>query len=371
MDAEKIQEYLDKAYEVTLENDEWELFLLFALAYYMAWYSRWPWDKKYGFLNMFWKKRDFITFNAITPKWWSFRKTHIHLFSLFKKLWIEVDVNFSKKDIEHFINILNEWEREVFNHYDTKNTLVDRFINKEETTVFFSEFLFFFLEDKFYDWVEIKNNFNTDENIEKILALIDAKISYFVNWDLEKKFWVYSFDKQKEILLMELAKIQNIFWNMFKISEDNFWKKWEEQKFCYLYFFIFLFRNDYISIQDISPIDDTPIFDEQWNYECENEKYSLWIYLEPKINTLIDEWGNLKEKVLDKIFDTEYKQITIKKKNWELHSLEGEINIYWDDTKFIDLKNKYPYSKIETEIHNWNTHKYKITEKIKLQNDEN
>jgi hypothetical protein len=47
--------------------------------------------------------------------------------------------------------------------------------------VFFSEFLFFFLEDKFYDWVEIKNNFNTDENIEKILALIDVKISSFVN----------------------------------------------------------------------------------------------------------------------------------------------------------------------------------------------
>lgn len=366
----QVEEYLNEIFEDTLENEEWELFLLFSLVYYMAWYFRWKDKENFWFNNIFWEKREVIGFNWITPKWWSYRKTHIHLFFIFQKLWIEVDVDFSKKTIEDFINLLNKQNKKEFKHYETKNDLVNKFINKEETKIFFKEPLFLFLEDKFYEWIEIKNDFNNDKNIKKIFELIDEKISDFVSGEIESKYWVYSFNKQKELLLNKLAQTQNIYWNMFRISEDNFWDKWNEKSFCYLYFFIFLFRNDYISISEIHSVDEIPLLDEEWNYIWENEKYSFMVYLQPKILDLIKWWIELKELILDKIFDEEYKQITIKKKNWELHLLEWDLEIIWDDTKFVELKKQYPFSKIETEIHNWKTSKFIIKEKIKLKKED-
>ncbi len=368
-DYEKaLNEYFDEMFEETFENEEWELYLLFSLVYYMAWHFRWKWKSSYWFSSLFEEKRDVINPNWITPKWWTFRKTYTYLSIMFKKLDIKVDVDFSKEKIEDFINILNKWKKRKFNYYKTENPYVDRFINKEETSIFFEEPLFLYLEDEFYEWIEIKNNFNTDENIEKILDLIDEKIIDFVDWTLEKNYWVYSFNRQKEILLNKLATFQNLYWNMFRISEDNFWEKWNEKSFCYIYFFIFLFRSEHISISDIFSVDEIPLFDEEWGYLCENEKYSFTVHLKTKLIDLIQSWTNLKEVILDKIFDEEYKQITVKKKNWQPHLLEWKLEVLWDENKFIELKKKFPTSDINTKNYKWKTQKYQITEKLYLDN---
>lgn len=361
----EVDDYLKKIFVDNLENEEWELFLLFSLAYHMGWYFRWEWNEQFWFDAYLFDKNDVINFNWITPKWWGYRKTYIYLFSLFKELKITVDIDLNKESIEKFTNLLKDWI------YKTDNDLLDRLINKEETNIFFNELLFLFIEHDFYEFFEIKNDFDSNDNIKKIFNIIDDKIANFVNWDLTKKYWVYSFNKQKEVLLDKLSNTQSIHWNMFRISEDNFWDKWNEKSFCYLYFFIFLFRNKYITINEIYSVDEIPIFNEEWKYVSENEKYSFMVYLQPKIIDLINWWINLKELILDKIFNEEYKQITIKKKKWAPYMLESDLSILWDDKRFVELKKLYPYSEIKVDIHNEKINNYKIKERIKLNKIDN
>jgi len=367
----EVQEFLDDIFEDTFENEEWELYLLLSLLNYMVWYFRWKWKNTYWFWNFLNKENDLMVPNMLTPKWWSFRKTYIYLYFIFQKLDIEVETDFSLEDIEKFVNILNKWDKKEIK-YETKNKTLDEFINKWNTTIFFKEPVFLFLEDKFYEWIEIKNNFNTDENIEKIVDLIDEKVADFINWDLSEKYWLYSFNKQKEILLNKLALVQNLYWNMFRINEEEFWDKWDNKSFSYLHFFAFLMRKEYITVSEIFSVEDTPIFDEKWDYLCENEKYSFTVLLKDKFITLLKWWVNLKETILDKIFDTDIKEISIKKKlNWELHLLEAKKEFIWDENKFVELRKKFPHSEINTKNYAWKTQKYEVIEKIKLENWDN
>lgn len=367
----EVESFLDDMFEDTFENEEWELYLLLSLLNYMSWCFRWKWKNNYWFWNFLNKKNDLMVPNMLTPKWWSFRKAYICLYFIFQKLEIEVDVDFNLEKIEWFINILNKWENKKIK-YETKNPLLEEFINKRNTKVFFKEPIFLFLEDKFYEWIEVKNNFDTDENIEKILRLIDEKIENFVSWELSKKYWLYSFDKQKEILLNKMAINQNILWNMFRVSEDNFWDEWNKNSFSYLHFFTFLLRQNYIKISELYSVDNIPIFDEKWDYLCENEKYSLMIYLDKSFIDLLKWWINLKEVILNKIFDKEVKNILIKKKkNWELHSLEAKMYFIWDENRFVELRKKFPNSEINTKNYKWKTQKYEVIEKTKLDNLKN
>ena len=96
----------------------------------------------------------------------------------------------------------------------------------------------------------------------------------------------------------------------------------------------------------------------------ENTKY--WIRILPDFKKILDEIEEKRSLILDKVFDEKYNEIKIKKQKWEISFIEWQINIYWDDTKFVDLKKQYPFSKIETDIHKWKINKYSIKEKIKL-----
>ncbi len=77
--------------------------------------------------------------------------------------------------------------------------------------------------------------------------------------------------------------------------------------------------------------------------------------------------NDIPKEVLELIWNTDYIKVTLLKDNdWKIGFIEWDLNILWNDKKFVELKKKYPFSKIETEIHNWNINKYKIKEKIKL-----
>ena len=361
------EDYLKDVFENTIENEEWELYLLFSLLYYMYGNSK-KWKKNYGFTNMFNEKKDVISFKWITPKWWSYNTTYTYLFFIFKKLDIKVDTNYSKNNIEEFFNTLNEkGDKKTIWVYETDNHLVDRFLNKEETTLLFEEPLFFYLEGGFLEWCEIINDFGTEENIEKILELIDAKINNFVDWWLEKEYGVLSFNKQKELLLNNIAKLHNFYWTNFQIKESEFWEEWEGNKFTYIHFFVFLFRYEYIKIDKFSSVEEDPLLGNKWVYIWENEKYSFHIFIKPKLENLIKWWFKLKELILEKIFDEEYKQITIKKKkSWELHLLEWNLEFIWDDNKQVELKKRYPHSDITSKNYEWITNKYEVIEKTRL-----
>lgn len=89
------------------------------------------------------------------------------------------------------------------------------------------------------------------------------------------------------------------------------------------------------------------------------DKYSLE---KKKINK-----DDIPKEIKEIISNTDYIKVTLLKwKDWNIDFIEWDLNIYWDDKKFVELKKLYPFSKIEAEIHNWKTNKYKIKEKIKL-----
>jgi len=76
------------------------------------------------------------------------------------------------------------------------------------------------------------------------------------------------------------------------------------------------------------------------------------------------------ENIRDMISNTDYKQITVKKKNWRPHLLEWSLEVLWDETKFVELRKKYPNSNINTQNYKWQTQKYEVTEKLKFENSD-
>lgn len=78
------------------------------------------------------------------------------------------------------------------------------------------------------------------------------------------------------------------------------------------------------------------------------------------------------DKIKDAITNTNYKKVTlIKWPNGQVERIDGERHILSDEsTKFVQIKNSYPHSDISTSIYDGNINKYVITEKIKLNKNE-
>ncbi len=365
------EEWITHLFEDTIENEEWELFVLYSMLHYMCGFYE-PWKKNHWFWTPFNKRECTIPLDWITPKWWNYRKTYIYLFYLFKNLNIQgVDVSFSREEVEEFCEFFSKTSiKSKIESIDfkTDNFLLHKFINEWETTLFFEEPLFLYIDQRLLEWCEIKNTFDSEENVEKILKLLDKKLEYFVLWVLEKKYWTLPFNKQKELLLDKFSKYHNFFWRSFNLSESYLDGKWEDiSSFTFIHFIVFLLRFKYITISEFLATEEKPIMDNDWNYVRESELYSFRVYIKPKLENIIIWWVKLKGLILDKIFSDEYKQITIKKKkNWELSLLEWKLEFIWDDKKQVELKKKYPHSNVTSINYGWKTTKYKITDKIKL-----
>ncbi len=174
---------------------------------------------------------------------------------------------------------------------------------------------------------------------------------YYTYYDNDLIDCRYKYDKK--VIINTLSYIYSVLWDEFEINQQMFNKKQE------ISFMDFIISYNYVWFIEITEI---------WlSYEG---NITYWIKILSKLKDILDEIEEKRNLILDKIFDDKYNEIKIKKKNWELHLLEWEINIYWDDTKFVELKKQYPFSKIETEVHNKNTNKFKVIEKIKLKKDD-
>ncbi len=84
---------------------------------------------------------------------------------------------------------------------------------------------------------------------------------------------------------------------------------------------------------------------------------------------ILEGMWEVKNTILDKIFDEDYKRISITRKHWEFHMMEGEKEIEVGNTKFVDLQKQYPYGEISAVNHWGKAKKYKVKEKIKLDNE--
>lgn len=78
------------------------------------------------------------------------------------------------------------------------------------------------------------------------------------------------------------------------------------------------------------------------------------------------------DKIKDAISNIDYKKVTlIKGKDGQIERIDGERHILSDEsTKFVQIKNSYPHSDINTSVYDGNINKYTVTEKIRLNKDE-
>lgn len=73
------------------------------------------------------------------------------------------------------------------------------------------------------------------------------------------------------------------------------------------------------------------------------------------------------DKIKDAIANTDYKKVTLLKwSDGKVERIDGERHINGEDVRFVDLKNTYEHSHIETSIYDGKVNKYIVTEKIKV-----
>lgn len=89
------------------------------------------------------------------------------------------------------------------------------------------------------------------------------------------------------------------------------------------------------------------------------------IYYESKTGKRIEieEYDTIK----DAIANTEYKKVTLLKwPDGQVERIDGERHISGDNIRFVDLKNTYEHSHIETSVYDGKVNKFIVTEKIKV-----
>lgn len=340
-------------FQDSLQDKEGELFILLALLQYTDGYFK-KWRKSLWLWWLFGNKESLITFWRLTPPWWSLQKTYIYLFGLFRVLEIQPDFIFHKKE---YLKYNRECE------YDLNNPLFDRFYNKNETKLLFEEWYFWQMDDDILEFIEIKNNFDTTENIQNISRLIDQHIDAFMSDEISTTYQLISHRKQRNLIINKLSDFYSLVWSRFTIQQKQFIRY---EKFSLLYMVVLLWRLWYIGINSFHGLDDMPEFDEEWKYKHEKDNLNFEISVRSKAMVLFEGLFSMKNLILDKIFDEEYKQLKIIKKWGALHMLEWEMEIMWDAMKFTELRKKYPHSEITATNYDGKTQKITVKEKIKL-----
>jgi hypothetical protein len=104
----------------------------------------------------------------------------------------------------------------------------------------------------------------------------------------------------------------------------------------------------------------------KWKIVPINDKRDMYdIYYESETWTRveIDEY----DKIKDAIRNIAFKKVTLLKwDDGQIERIEWERHVLWSDTKFIDLKNRYKFSNINTSVHDWKINKYVVIEKLKI-----
>ena len=253
-------------------------------------------------------------------------------------------------------------------------------------------------EDIYYEW-EYRYT-DTNEWIYNINTLILFDYKRKLLWKTQKsiinsttleniaRFIWDSWNAQSIIEILEECNIPdyliiypNTKWRMvydiFKVLSTSIYEEWHRLLFSVIETFLIPIRFSSIKawIETQNHFSEYLAYD--WYIIDKGKVKALWnkkdmydVYYESKEGKRIE--INEYEKIKDIISNTEYKKVTLLKwKDWNIDFIEWERHIDSSKTKFVELQNDFPYSDINSSIHNWKTSKYIVNEKIKLKKENN
>lgn len=297
--------------------------------------------------------------------------------------------NYSSKEVEQEVrekhNILTFLNYLQIRWQVNKNNKIDNFLeffeivswNKKDKLNYFYANFYNYLEFFELAWNEelekqdIKQFFENNKylklselELEKIYITIRKDISIEAFWEVFYEWYITDFfesvyysyyefwnhDKEKRVIMNTLSYLYNVLWDTFEIDQNILNKKQKItfDKFLTSYFYIWFIDIEWVTFKDNNPVFKIKVLEKLWN--------------------ILEEIENTRSLILDKLFDEAYKEIRIRKKNWEPHLLEGSLEFEWDENKFVELRKKYPNSEINTKNYKGKTQKYEIREKLRLDN---
>lgn len=217
----------------------------------------------------------------------------------------------------------------------------------------------------FESWLHLSLDENTLTEL-KIIIKKDINNRYF--WDNYYKAYL------EDIFSMVL----NTYYESF--SEDSRYKKEQatitntlSNLYC-LYWNTFKLDFSLLKNKDIHLIECLMSFYYLWlldidGFQSSKSEVYFNIVISEELELSLSKFNKDINLIWERLLNEAYKKLEIKKKNWELHLLEWSLEIIWDENKFVDLRNKYPNSDINTKNYKWKTQKYEIKEKIKFNNE--
>ncbi len=227
------------------------------------------------------------------------------------------------KEICEKYNIVEFFEKNIYLEIDSN--ILDKLFISQNTWIDYK----FFIKHFYKDYID-----NLFESV------------YYTYYENDLIDCEYKNDKK--IIVNTLSYLYSVLWDKFEINEKMFNKK---QK---IYFDKFLISYYYVWFIEII-----------WFPNKANNQ-SIKIKILPKLKNILDEIEEKRELIMDKVFDEKYKEIKLKKKNWTPHLLEWKLEFIWDENKFVEIRKKYPNSKITWNNYKWKTTKYEVIENIKL-----
>lgn len=413
-----------------IETIEWEMYILFKLKLFIDYCKRtspssyWPWEYP------IWYDSDFhISIPEFTPNGWSYRKTYIWLFILFKKLNFEVFTFFSKKSYysDSFKPIWKDfWDKIINGSFEDKeiknpyewlsleeilnmkplelntgsiggNTPINEFIhNPDEYSLFYNQSWkipeFSYYEDEiFFKNIFILTPFVDKNLIDKFDDTIIYYVNSFINNTISEKYWITLYEKQKKIFIQQFSSLYNFTWEYSFSPNDN---KYLTKNIFPFYLFIFVFFHEwYIKIwlknheideeeQKLLIDNDIQEYDEFWlpkitttaNLEPKEidsfvfyNRLDFYITATDKLKKVIHNISKIINVTIEKLFDEDYKSIKIIKKWWIPDLLEWDMVFDSNKYRYVDLEKKYAHSSITWEVHKWDTKVFKVKEKVKFQ----
>lgn len=306
----------------------------------------------------------------------------LNLLKTIKSNYSTQEIQKEAKDIFYLLTFLNylqiRWQVNINNKIDNFLEFFDLVDwNKKDKLNYFYANFYNYLEFFELAWnLELENQniqeFFTnnkhlkyrEEKLDKVYITIKKDISVENFWELFYEWYITDFfesvyysyyeskehDKDKRVIMNTLSYLYNVLWDTFEIDQNILNKKQQISfdKFITSYFYIWFLDIEWVTFKDNNPVFKIKILQKLWD--------------------ILEEIENTRSLILDKLFDEAYKEIRIRKKNWEPHLLEGSLEFEWDENKFVELRKKYPNSEINTKNYKGKTQKYEIREKLWLDN---
>lgn len=236
---------------------------------------------------------------------------------------------------------------------------------------------------EYYQWISYINTLKLFEYKRKLLwkyqkSIIHPatleKISRFI-WSISNAEWIIQ--RLKDCGVPEYLIIYpNTKWKMvndiFRVLATSIYEDGHKLLFAII--------EEFLSPLTFNTIEEWISHQENFSWFLNYDGYEIWkwkvrllekgrdmydVYYETKNGERID----VKEydRIKDMIANTDYKKITLLKwQDGQVNFIEWEQHIDAEGTKFVDLKQQYPYSDITAVNHDGKTMKYTIKEKIKL-----